>query len=505
MGDPLRPLPLLVRLSRETVKIIRQNILWFAFVVNAVGIVFTSWLWPLLTPESWFEQSPIAAVIYHQLGSLAVLLNSMRLLWFERSSTSPAWAGLRGRFRDVDNWVSRYLDIDELLHGLEHHWKPALATVLILLVGLYIASGLRVVAPDEVALVRHFGHVTEELPPGWYWRYPWPVDDVTRVSQRARSVEVGFREAPGNAGSVGALTWASAHRRENRIPDEAMMLTGDGNLVDLLVSVRYKVTDPRVYLFEVKDADEIIRASAESTLRGMVAGKPFFQLLTVERGEFQDEALRRLKAACSRYGSHGLGVEFDSIAVVDLHPPSEVVGAYYEVAKAMEWRDQKVNAATERATRKLKAAAAEAERIASSARAGYAEKTKQAEGQRDRFIAHQRARRTLTDSQEYRLASRALGALWRGEPEGKVEERWRQERAALVTANAALADFRIYWETFGKALTGRELVLIDADQVRGQRNLMLFDPDQFRMPIPMWVPPGARGTTRMPGQPDEGP
>ena len=39
MGDPLRPLPLLVRLSRETVRIIRQNILIFAFGVNAVGIV----------------------------------------------------------------------------------------------------------------------------------------------------------------------------------------------------------------------------------------------------------------------------------------------------------------------------------------------------------------------------------------------------------------------------------------------------------------------------------
>ena len=50
MGDPLRPLPLLVRLARETVRIIRQNILIFAFGVNALGIVLTAWLWPLLAP-----------------------------------------------------------------------------------------------------------------------------------------------------------------------------------------------------------------------------------------------------------------------------------------------------------------------------------------------------------------------------------------------------------------------------------------------------------------------
>ena len=76
-ADGLKHLPLLVRLSRETVRIIRQNILVFAFGVNAAGMVLTAWLWPLLAPTAWwYEQSPLAAVIYHQIGSLAVLLNS---------------------------------------------------------------------------------------------------------------------------------------------------------------------------------------------------------------------------------------------------------------------------------------------------------------------------------------------------------------------------------------------------------------------------------------------
>src|SRR5262249_13829138 len=105
LGDPLRPLPLLVRLSRETVRIIRQNILIVAFVVNGLGIVLTAWLWPLLAPSAaWYENSPLAAVIYHQLGSLAVLLNAMRLLWFERTATSPTWLRLRRVLDNVDQW-----------------------------------------------------------------------------------------------------------------------------------------------------------------------------------------------------------------------------------------------------------------------------------------------------------------------------------------------------------------------------------------------------------------
>ena len=242
MGDPLRPLPLLMRLSRETVRIIRQNILWFAFGVNAVGIVFTAWLWPLLAPPGWYEQSPIAAVIYHQLGSLAVLLNSMRLLWFERSATSPSWLRFKGGFRDLDQWVSRNLDPGALGHWLEHHVRGVGAAAVLLLLALYALTGLRIIAPDETAIVRRFGRISEDLEPGWYWRYPWPVDEVTRVSTQVQSIEIGFRVVAGKDRPAGALTWSSAHRRENRVPEEAMLITGDGNLVDLLVSVRYRIT-----------------------------------------------------------------------------------------------------------------------------------------------------------------------------------------------------------------------------------------------------------------------
>ena len=133
MGDPLRPLPLLVRLSRETVKIIRQNILWFAFGVNAVGIVLTAWLWPLLLPPDWHSKAPIAAVIYHQLGSLAVLFNSMRLLWFDATDTSPLLSWLRRVFRGLDAWMEKYLNLDEFLHYISHAWKPLTAGAAVLL------------------------------------------------------------------------------------------------------------------------------------------------------------------------------------------------------------------------------------------------------------------------------------------------------------------------------------------------------------------------------------
>ena len=123
LGDPLRTLPLLVRLSRETVRIIRQNIIVFAFGVNIVGIVLTAWLWPLFAPPAWYEQSPVAAVIYHQLGSLAVLLNSMRLLWFERTADQPDGGSLARSARCASTTGWKRFNIDEGVHWLGHHWR----------------------------------------------------------------------------------------------------------------------------------------------------------------------------------------------------------------------------------------------------------------------------------------------------------------------------------------------------------------------------------------------
>ena len=246
-----------------------------------------------------------------------------------------------------------------------------------------------------------------------------------------------------------------------------------------------------MFLFEVKSGEEVIRGATEAALRAMVAGRSFPELLTIERGAFQHEGvLKRLKAgACDRYGSQGLGVAFDSIAVVDLHPPAEVVDAYHEVARAMERRDQKINAARERATHKLKTAAADSLDIVAKARAGALEKVQRAEGDKAAFLALHQARSTLDFCQEWRLMNEAVDGVLAGRAVDAVEKERQAKRHQQLARQAALADFRLFWETAAKSLSGRDLLLIDADNVRGQRQLMLFDPEQLRIPIPMWMPP----------------
>ncbi len=487
MGQPLRPLPLLVRLSRETVRIIRQNIVIFAFGVNAVGIVLTGWLWPMFAPAGWYEQSPLAAVIYHQIGSLAVLLNSMRLLWFERAAASPTLRRTKYLLQDVDAWLERYLDLGEVVHWLEHHWRQACLGLAGLLLLTFALSGLTLIRADEVAVVKRFGRPVADLEPGLYWRWPWPIEETIRVSQRIRTVEIGFRTLPGQK-AQGALAWTSAHAGDGlrRVPDEAVMITGDGDLVELLATVRYHVSAPHVFLFRIGAADDVVRSTAESVMRSTVAGRPFLELLTIHRAQFQEEVLRRLAERCRDYD---LGITFDGVSLHDLHPPPEVVKAYYEVAQAMEGRDRLINEAQALAIEKVRAAEAESNLIVSRARALFTEKVMQAAGERDTFLARSRARKEPGFGQEFFLSLQAVDAVLNGAAPAQVELAYEQQRTALRSMQPLLSDFRLFWDTLSQALTGRDLVLIDADKVGGQRNLLLVDPDQFRVPFPLLLPP----------------
>ena len=64
------------------------------------------------------------------------------------------------------------------------------------------------------------------------------------------------------------------------------MMTGDGNLVEMQATIRYTISDPRVYLFEVDDPHGVVHDAAESVLRELTAGKTFADLLTVGREAF---------------------------------------------------------------------------------------------------------------------------------------------------------------------------------------------------------------------------
>ncbi|MBX9584687.1 MAG: hypothetical protein K2X87_30660 [Gemmataceae bacterium] len=501
MGDGLKPLPLLVRLSRETVRIIRQNIVVFAFGVNIVGIVLTGWLWPVLAPTpGWYEAAPLVGVLYHQLGSLLVLLNSMRLLAFERTAAAPALARARDSARALDRWLNT-VHLDDLLHAVGHRWKwivGGAATVVLL---GWVSSGLAQVGPGEVGIVRRFGAVTTDLGPGLHVRWPWPVEDITRVSpDEVRTVEIGFRaltaEQQRPVPTSGAASgWSSPHAEGvARLTDEAVMMTGDGDLIEVLATVRYRPADPRRFLFAAADPDAVIRSAAESVLRELVAGGRFLELLTVRRAGLEADAAARLGRRLDEAVPGGLGVRLDGFTLHDLHPPPEVVGAYHAVAKAIQERDRLVNEAEGDAVRARRRAEEEADRTVSRAAAEANRVVEDAKANRDAFLAWYAARTELTAGEQKEWAAERDARVKAGESLPAVEKELAERKARVLADRRRLIEARLAARAAADAFRGRDKVLVDAADLPGRRQLLLFDPDLLR---------AAPGLGPRPGEPKE--
>ena len=504
LGEPLRNLPLLVRLSRQTVRVIKQNVYGFGFGMNLFGVLLTGWLWPLFAPSAeWFEKAPLAGVIYHQLGALLVLFNSMRLLTFERASTSRALRSARAAAGRLDATLSRF-DLDEVLHAVGHHWKRlTLAATALAGVG-WLASGVTQVEPAEVAVVQRFGAVRDDLAPGLHLRWPSPIEAVTKLRPaEVRLVEVGFRTPPeerlkaldaarldqaklrrtaGVSAGDSAMTWAAAHADGvQRLPEESLYATGDGNLVEVFATVRYRVRDPRRYLFAARDPDALVRRAAEAAFRELAAGQVYLDLLTATRGDFERRAAARLLERLPAAGDE-LGVEVLGLTVHDLHPPQEVVSAYHAVAEAIQRRDKAVNDAHAEAARIRQRAAEEALRTTRQAEASATRKTAEATAARDTFTAWAKSRNTLPQAAESALAAESASRVKAGQDAATVAREVEARRQLLLQERRQLTDFRLSLDAVTLVLAGRDKILIDAATLPGKRHILLMDPETPRPP-----------------------
>jgi Cu+-exporting ATPase len=421
LGDPLRNLPALVALARATLRVIRQNIIGFAFGLNALAVILAS-LGIL---------SPVAAAILHQVGSLLVLFNAMRLLAF---GDWTEWPVLR-RVRAIGDRINR-LD-DAIDFGLGWQWCVGhrgriLAGVIAGLAFLYAGSGITTIGTGEVGIVQRFGGYRDMLAPGLHLRFPAPIERVTRIAPgRIRGFEIGFQEG---AGSGEPLRWESSHGRSGQDEDERatpLLLTGDGQFLEMTASVQYTIDTDRSeafrrYVLGVASVEPVIQVLAESAVRSVVARRALLDLLTTGRREAESAATALFQ---ERLRKVAIGVVVHRIMLQDVHPPLAVVDAYRDVSRAQSDRQRRINEAAAYRAEKLADADARAEATVNSA---LADKERQLAGAS-----------SAADVFAYQLAARETAR--------------------------SLTDFRLFWETIASVLAGKPKLILDTPADRPQR------------------------------------
>ena len=414
MGDPLTPLPDAIRLARRTVAIIRQNILFFAFGLNAVAVLLAGLR----------VLGPVAAAIVHQIGSFLVILNAIRLLGSEGWEQFGFVRGLASGWRQTPTISPRPRPpLGRRPPKRAHHFNAWPGG------GAYGLSGLTSVGPDQLGLLQRFGQYQKALEPGLHWRWPLPIERVTKLEpEQVRVARVGLSSGAAQPAS-GAVAWSASHG-ESR-DDAALFLTGDENLVELAGVVEYRYGREHLadLYFQAASLDPTVQAAADGAFREAVGRTPLESILVADRTAFEEQVRVLL---VDRLKQSGLPMQVERVRVIDAHPPKEVVPAYRDVSAAVSDAARYFNEAQGYAAQQEQAALADARgfRDSASTRSHQLEST--ARGQQAAFLARQEAHASKPDLTEFRLLWNTMAESYASRPKLILDSRAAGRTDALA-------------------------------------------------------------------------
>jgi membrane protease subunit HflK len=189
-----------------------------------------------------------------------------------------------------------------------------------------------------------------------------------------RRLEIGFR-------SFGQ----SSDFKQNEVrpvPEESLMLTGDENIVDVQFIVQYKIKNAVNYLFNISRQKDTIKNAAEAAMREVIGHNKIDAALTAGKVSIQSETKLLLQGILDSYKS---GVHVTVVQLQDVHPPSEVIDAFKDVASAREDKSRFINEAQAYRNDILPTTRGQAAEILNEAEAYKQSEVLQAQGEAQRF------------------------------------------------------------------------------------------------------------------------
>ena len=291
------------------------------------------------------------------------------------------WGGGRGpggaqppnieeAIRRLQDWLRRRMPGGGGVGG--RGGRIGILLVVVVLLAVWVLSGFYRVQTDEQGVVLRFGERVGTTTPGLNYHLPYPIETVeTPKVTRVNRVEVGFRSA-----------------------EEALMLTGDENIVDINFVVFWIIKDAGDYLFNVREPERSVKAASESVMREIVGQTPIAAALAEGRGQIEDKVKAGVQGILDNYRT---GIEITNVQLLKADPPNQVVDAFRDVQRARADQERLRNEAEAYANDIIPRARGEAERLVQEAEAYKQEVVARSEGDAQRFTQVYTAFRAAKD------------------------------------------------------------------------------------------------------------
>src|SRR5213082_1509181 len=256
--------------------------------------------------------------------------------------------------------------------------KPArlilglIACVGILFTLITLLFGFTSIPANSVGVKTRFGAYHDVVNPGLAYAIPY-IDEIHIVPiQRLLKLEFGFSTP--NA--------TNAYQGDMEPEDTETMITGDLNTALVPWVVQYRITDPKMYLFGVREPEQTLRDLSESVMREVIGDRTVDEVLTIGRHDIETSALNRLAELCSEYK---LGLQIQQVQLATVRPPPVVQAAFNEVNQAQQEKQTAINQAWAVYNDAVPNAAGQAKERLKQAEAYAFRRVNEARGQAEKF------------------------------------------------------------------------------------------------------------------------
>lgn len=263
-----------------------------------------------------------------------------QMSWKEPDDDKDPWGGPNGS-PDLDEWIKR------LRHRLAARFskkpgggdsgKPPLVRwwwLLPVAIGAWLLSGFFSVGAHQQAVLTRFGAYVETLGPGLHWHLPWPF--------------------------AGQHTVDVAQSRS--YTSDQLALTSDGKLVEARLTVAYKISQIRNYLYSVDNPASLLDSLTNAALRSAVGATSYGDLRAGNNSKIVSGVQQ---AIAKRLRDLHTGLAVTKVHMDSVTAPQQVSKATEAVAQARQHSTQEIQKAKSYASKIVPQARARAKSILS--------------------------------------------------------------------------------------------------------------------------------------------
>lgn len=229
-----------------------------------------------------------------------------------------------------------------------------IAIIIVAIIVWFAVGSWTLIDAREAGILLRLGQYEGTLQPGLHLHLPRPFATVLKV-------DVG---------------------RSRTVSDQIRMLTHDDQIALVDFFVQYKVTDPRKFLFAVRDPEDAMRQATLAVLRAQVGTQTMQQLTALTDNTLTERIKGELQQKLDGYGA---GIEVTDVGIQNVSVPQEVAEAWNDIGNARQ-DSQRLQGDAQAAAAKAEAdARAQGEQIRADADAYKTGRIAAAKGEAARF------------------------------------------------------------------------------------------------------------------------